>query len=34
MSKHIMIRSSVEEFLTFKSQEKDDGIYLNMIKNY
>lgn len=28
MSKDITIRSSVEEFLIFKTQEKDEGIYI------
>lgn len=32
MSKDIMIRSSVEEFLIFKTQEKDDGIYIKYDK--
>ena len=32
MSKDITIRSSVEEFLIFKTQEKDEGIYIKYDK--
>ena len=35
MSKDITIRSSVEEFLIFKTQEKDEGICKrNFISNF
>lgn len=32
MSKDITIRSNVEEFLIFKTQEKDEGIYIKYDK--